>query len=64
MENNDTKQDHDTKQDKAPKKLLVDDVNDNRAYYFLAFFLVGVINNNGWTLCQAGASNLANQFEQ
>lgn len=32
--------------------------------YFLAFFIVGIFNNNGYILVQAAAEDLANQFNQ
>ena len=32
--------------------------------FFVAFFVVGIINNNGYTLVQAAADDLATQFNQ
>ena len=37
---------------------------ENKVKFFLAFFIVGIFNNNGYTLVQAAASDLARDFHQ
>jgi hypothetical protein len=51
--------------DEGPKvQSLNENIKERRAQYFLALFLVGVFNNNGYTLVQAAASDLADAFGQ
>lgn len=56
------------KRDDESKRNLVETLNDqvdnNRAQFFLAFFTVGLFNNNGYVLVQAGANTLAAEFHQ
>ena len=43
---------------------LNEKVDTERWKYFVGFFIVGVFNNNGYTLVQAAASDLADTFKQ
>ena len=43
---------------------LNEHVKQNRCKYFLAFYAFGTINNNGYTIVQAAASDLARAFHQ
>ena len=46
------------------EETLSDVVRLNKCRFFAAFFLIGVFNNNGYVLVQAGASSLAESFKQ
>ena len=39
-------------------------IEKDKSKYFFALFFVGVVNNNGYTLVQAAASDLAKPFHQ
>jgi hypothetical protein len=45
-------------------ETLNERVKNNRCKFFIALWLVGVFNNNGYTLVQAAASDLARDFHQ
>lgn len=46
------------------KKTLNYRVEHYGIRFALAFFLVGLFNNNGYVLLQAGASSLSKEFHQ
>ena len=46
------------------KETLNSQVDNYRVQFFLAFFTVGLFNNNGYVLVQAGANALAAEFHQ
>jgi hypothetical protein len=39
-------------------------VNTNHQKYFIALFLIGLFNNNGYVLVAGGAANLAKDFDK
>ena len=41
-----------------------EDVKTNHRKYFIALFLIGLFNNNGYVLVAGGAANLANDFNK
>lgn len=46
-----------------PKKMTLNEYSQkHNSKFFFAFFLVGIFNNNGYTLVQAAADDLAKQF--
>jgi len=46
----------------STRQTLNQRVEKNRCKFFIALFLVGIFNNNGYTLVQAAASDLADAF--
>ena len=46
------------------KRTLNQDVVQHKWRYFLALFLVGIFNNNGYVLVQAGSNSLAGAFQE
>ena len=49
---------------KLKKEKLSSHVERKRFSYFLAFWVIGVINNNGYTMVQAGSSAIAEEFNK
>ena len=47
----------------SKSKTLNEDVVNRKGAYFLALFLVGIFNNNGYVLVQAGSHSLADTFK-
>ena len=43
---------------------LNQDVAQHKWRYFIALFLVGIFNNNGYVLVQAGSNSLASAFQE
>ena len=41
-----------------------EDVKTNHRKYFIALFLIGLFNNNGYVLVAGGAANLAKDFNK
>jgi len=50
--------------DQYTKNSLNFRVEHYKCHFFTAFFLLGIFNNNGYVLVQAGASSLAKTFDK
>ena len=48
----------------VPQGTLNENIKENRSNYFFAFLLVGIFNNNGFTVVQAASSDLAKIFHR